>query len=58
MRKTPSYLKGLAETQARAAGAVQRIKKLISEVDRNLSRQSWWFDERRPENSGQLADDR
>lgn len=36
MRKTHSYLKGLAETRARAGGALQRLKQLRSEVQRKL----------------------
>jgi hypothetical protein len=36
MRKTHSYLKGLAETRARAGGALQRLKNLRSEVQRKL----------------------
>jgi hypothetical protein len=36
MRKTPSYLRGLAETRARAAGSLQRLKNLRSEVQRKL----------------------
>lgn len=32
MRKTPSYLKGLAETRARAAADVLRYQQLISEI--------------------------
>lgn len=32
MRKTPSYLKGLAETRARAAADVRRYQQLISEI--------------------------
>lgn len=36
MRKTHSYLKGLAETRARAGGALQRLKDLRSEVQRKL----------------------
>jgi hypothetical protein len=33
MRKTPSYLKGLAETRARAAGALQRHEQQKSELE-------------------------
>jgi hypothetical protein len=33
MKKTPSYLKGLAETRARAAGEVQRYEKIAADVD-------------------------
>ena len=36
MRKTNSYLKGLAETRARAAGSLQRLRQLRSEVQRKL----------------------
>ena len=36
MRKTHSYLKGLAETRARAAGSLQRLKQLRSEVQGKL----------------------
>jgi hypothetical protein len=36
MRKTPSYLKGLAETRARAAGSLQRHRKLLDDVKRKL----------------------
>lgn len=36
MRKTHSYLKGLAETRARAAGSLQRLRQLRSEVQRKL----------------------
>lgn len=32
MRKTPSYLKGLAETRARAAGDVLRLERLQGDV--------------------------
>ena len=38
MRKTPSYLKGLAETRARAAGDVQRFKKLYDEIGQKLAK--------------------
>jgi hypothetical protein len=38
MRKTPSYLKGLAETRARAAGDAQRFKKLHEEIGEKLAR--------------------
>jgi hypothetical protein len=37
MRKTPSYLKGLAETRARAAGDIQRLKKIQEEVAQKLA---------------------
>jgi hypothetical protein len=37
MQRTPSYLKGLAETRARAAGDVQRLKELHSEITRQLA---------------------
>jgi hypothetical protein len=33
MKKTPSYLKGLAETRARAAGEVTRYEKIAADVD-------------------------
>lgn len=33
MRKTPSYLKGLAETRARVAADVQRYQRLQSEIN-------------------------
>jgi hypothetical protein len=33
MKKTPSYLKGLAETRARAAGEVLRYEKIAADVD-------------------------
>lgn len=36
MQKTHSYLKGLAETRARAAGSLQRLRQLRSEVQRKL----------------------
>jgi hypothetical protein len=32
MKKTPSYLKGLAETRARAAGEVARYEKIASDI--------------------------
>jgi len=38
MRKTPSYLKGLAETRARAAGDVQRFKEIYEEIGQKLAR--------------------
>lgn len=38
MRKTPSYLKGLAETRARAAGDVQRLQQIYQEIGRHLAR--------------------
>lgn len=38
MRKTPSYLKGLAETRARAAGDVQRFKRLYEEIGQKLAK--------------------
>lgn len=34
MRKTPSYLKGLAETRARAAGDLERALELLAEAQR------------------------
>ncbi|MER2538711.1 MAG: hypothetical protein ABTQ26_05675 [Azonexus sp.] len=37
MRKTPSYLKGLAETRARAAAEVQRYSALAAEVQLRLA---------------------
>lgn len=37
MRKTPAYLKGLAETYARASGDVLRLTKLIQEVSQQLN---------------------
>lgn len=37
MRKTPSYLKGLAETRARAAGEVARYAAIIEEVQEKLA---------------------
>lgn len=37
MRKTPSYLKGLAETRARAAGEVARYSAIIEEVRHQLA---------------------
>lgn len=33
MRKTPSHLKGLAETRARADGDIHRIQRLRAEID-------------------------
>lgn len=33
MRKTPSYLKGLAETRARAAGEVMRYEQIAADVN-------------------------
>lgn len=36
MRKTPSYLKGLAETRARAAGDVLRYQQVLAEVTASL----------------------
>jgi hypothetical protein len=36
MRKTPSYLKGLAETRARSAGDVARLRKLYEEIGQKL----------------------
>ncbi len=38
MRKVPSYLKGLAETRARAAGDVSRLKALHDEVGGRLAK--------------------
>ena len=37
MRKTPSYLKGLAETRARAAGDVQRYQHLYEDIGQKLA---------------------
>lgn len=37
MRKTPSYLKGLAETRARAAGDVARYKALLADITSSLA---------------------
>lgn len=37
MRKTPSYLKGLAETRARAAADVLRYRQVIEEVMASLA---------------------
>ena len=37
MRKTPSYLKGLAETRARAAGDVNRLKNIYDEIGQKLT---------------------
>ena len=37
MKKTPSYLKGLAETRARAAAEVQYLQKLVDELSRDLT---------------------
>lgn len=36
MRKTPSYLKGLAETRARSAGDAVRLRKLYEEIGKKL----------------------
>lgn len=36
MQKTPSYLKGLAETRARAAGEVERYSALLNELQTRL----------------------
>ncbi len=38
MKKTPSYLKGLAETRARAAGEVSRYEKIAADVNDLLRR--------------------
>lgn len=38
MRKTPSYLKGLAETHGRALADVQRLERLQVEVAERLAR--------------------
>lgn len=37
MRKTHSYLKGLAETRARADGDAQRLQQVLKEVKRKLA---------------------
>lgn len=37
MRKTPSYLKGLAETRARVAGDVPRYQKIHDDVWQRLA---------------------
>lgn len=37
MRKTPSYLKGLAETRARVDGDLQRYQKIYDEVGQKLA---------------------
>ena len=36
MRKTPAYLKGLAETRGRLAGDVQRYQQVLAEVTASL----------------------
>lgn len=38
MRRTPSYLRGLAETRARAAGDVLRLERLQGEVAESLEK--------------------
>jgi len=38
MRKTPSYLKGLAETRARAAGDVLRLQQILDQVKESLAK--------------------
>lgn len=38
MRKTPSYLKGLAETRARAAADVLRYQQVINEIGVSLAK--------------------
>ena len=38
MKKTPSYLKGLAETRARAAGEMARYEKIASDVSQLLQK--------------------
>ena len=38
MRKTPSYLKGLAETRARAAADILRYKQVIDEIMVSLAK--------------------
>lgn len=38
MRKTPSYLKGLAETRARVAADVQRYQQLHNEIGQTLEK--------------------
>jgi hypothetical protein len=37
VRKTPAYLKGLAETRARADGEIQRLERLSLEIVRKLA---------------------
>lgn len=37
MRKTPSHLKGLAETRARADGDMHRFQRLLDEIDPKLA---------------------
>lgn len=38
MRKTPSYLKGLAETRARVAAEVQRLQQFYDEIGQSLGK--------------------
>lgn len=38
MRKTPSYLKGLAETRARVAGDIRRYEQLFSDISQALEK--------------------
>lgn len=38
MRRIPSYLKGLGETRARAAGEVARCKALIDQISQDMAR--------------------
>lgn len=37
MRKTPAYLKGLAETRARAAGDVKRLTCILNDVEKEFA---------------------
>ncbi len=37
MKKTPSYLKGLAETRARLAGDIERHERLLSEIPEKVA---------------------
>lgn len=37
MRKVPSYLKGLAETRARAAGDIEHLSKLKAQIDERIA---------------------
>lgn len=38
MRRTPAYLKGLAEVRARAAGDMDRLQKLYDEIGADLAK--------------------
>ena len=38
MRKTPSYLKGLAENRARISGEISRLQQLLDEIDPHLAK--------------------